>query len=358
MSGSDVDSDSDIPFAESPLLPALSNSTTSLTNPPPPPYTSLKEIEDEPTIEELLTSSGSIEGARAWEVDYGLGETVKRIPTSTPAHLPLASTLPRVVAAVEINADSNESLSECNLSKFSDLGNGRASTQKRIVTAIFTGGSDKMDSASDSILVDDVSQANLNPGKDVNTHDAAELEVTAVKPAEGVSLAPDQVVAPSDDDNVIAVLEASIMSTRVQLEAFQARLEVIEAQVAAQEAVNQVYFRPEEAQQSLNEHKLMDHSCIHDQFPASDDIIFSGRHLGLRSFARSIFARTMGWLYPYSHLGARPRREVNATHPQGLSVSLVRPRILPEFRLSYVIMFSFVLCAAVVRKVGKTMRRR
>jgi hypothetical protein len=148
------------------------------------------------------------------------------------------------------------------------------------------------------------------------------------------------------------------MKTRVQLEAIQARKEVIEAQDAAQEADNQVYLRPEEAQQSLNEHKLMDHSCIHDQFPASDDIIFSGRHLGLGSFARSIIARTMGWLYPYSHLGARPRREVNATHPQGLSVSLVRPRILPEFRLSYVIMFSFVLCAAVVRKVGKTMRRR
>ncbi|KAG1868552.1 hypothetical protein F4604DRAFT_1584589 [Suillus subluteus] len=361
MSGSDIDSDSDIPSTESPLLPGLSSSAISLTNQPPPPYTSLKEIEDEPTIEELLTSSGPIKGAHAWEVDYGLGETVKRIPTSTtPAHMPLASTPLRVAAAVEINADSNESSVECSLSKFSDLGNGRANTQKRIVTAIFTGGSDKMDSASDSIPVDDITQANLHPGEVVNIPDAAEREVTAVGSAEGVSLAPDQVAAPSDDDNdnVIAVLEASIVSTRAQLEAFRARLEVVEAQVAAQEAVTHAYLRPEETRQLLSEHQPIDHSCIPDPFPAPDDIVFSGHHLGLRSFARSIVARTMGWLYPYSHPGAHPRPEVKATHSQGRSVSLVRPRILPEFRLSYLIMFSFVLCAAVLRKVGKTMRRR
>ncbi|KAG2032154.1 hypothetical protein BDR03DRAFT_1015459 [Suillus americanus] len=358
MSGSDIDSDSDIPSAESPLPSGLSNSTISLTNQPPPPYTSLKEIEDEPTIEELLTSSGSIKGARAWEVDYELGETVKRIPTSTPAHLSLASTPPRVAAAVEINADSNESSVEFNLNKFSDLRNGRANTQKRIVTAIFTGSSDKMDSVSDSIPVDDVPQANLHPGEVVNILDAAELEVTAVGSAEGVSLVPDQVAAPSDDDNVIAVLEVSIASTRAQLEAFRARLEVVEAQVAAQEAVTHAYLRPEEARQPLNEHQPIDHSCIPDPFPAPDDIVFSGHHLGLRSFARSIVARTLGWLYPYSHPGAHPRPEVKATHSQGLSVSLVRPRILPEFRLSYLIVFSFVLCAALLRKVGKTMRRR
>ncbi|KAG1820820.1 uncharacterized protein BJ212DRAFT_1477916 [Suillus subaureus] len=357
MSGSDVDSDNDIPSAKSPLPPALSSSTISLINPPPPPYTSLKEIEDEPTIEELLTSSGPIKGARAWEVDYGLGETVKRIPTSTPANLPLASTPPRVAAAVEINADSNESSVECSLSKFSVIGNGRANTQKRIVTAIFTGGFDKMDSALDSIPVDDVPQANLNPGEVVNILDAAGLEVTAVESAEGASLVPGQVAVPSDDDNAIALLEASIVSTQAQLEAFRARLEVVETQIAAQEAVNNAYLRPEEAQLLLNEHQPIDHSCIHDPFPAPDDD-FSGHRLSLRSFARSIVAHTLGWLYPYSHPGAHPRPEVKATHSQGLNASLARPRILPEFRLSYVIMFSFALCAAILRKVGNTMRRR
>ncbi|KAG1774519.1 hypothetical protein EV702DRAFT_528018 [Suillus placidus] len=355
-SGSDADSDSDIPSAESPPPPALSNSTISLTN-PPPPYTSLKEIEDEPTIEELLASSGPIKGARAWEEDCGLGETVKRIPASTPAPLSLAST-PPMVAVVETNADSNESSVKFNLNKFSDLRNGRTNTQKRIVTAIFTGGSDKMHSASDSVPVDDVPQDNLHPGGVMNILDAAEFEVTAVESAEGVSLAPDQVAVPSDDDNVIAVLEASIASTRAQLEAFRARLEIVEAQVAAQEAVNHAYLRPEEAQQPRNAHQPIDHSCIHDPFPAPDDIVFSGHHLGLRSFARSIITRTMGWLYPYSHPGAHPRPEVKATRSQAPSFPLVRPRILPEFRLSYVIMFSFVLCAAVLRKVGKTMRRR
>ncbi|KAG1736297.1 hypothetical protein EDB19DRAFT_1037118 [Suillus lakei] len=358
MSGSDADSDSDIPSAESPLPPALSTSTISLSN-PPPPYTSLREIEDEPTIEELLTSSGPIKGARAWEEDCGLGETVKRIPTSTPPPLPLAPTPPRVAAAVEINADPNESSVECNISKFSDLWNGRANTQKRIVTAIFTGGSEKtMNNALDSIPVDDVPQANLDPEEVMDILDAAELEVPAVESAEGVSLAPDQVAAPSDDDTVIAVLEVSIASTRAQLEAFRARLEVVEAQLATQEVVNQAYLRPEEARQLLNEHQPTDHSCVRDPFPTPDNIVFSDYHFGLRSFARSIIARTMGWIYPYSHPGAHPHPEAKATRSKGPSHSLLRAPILPAFRLSYVIMFSFVLCAAVLRRVGKSMRGR
>lgn len=350
MSGSDADSDNDIPSPELPIPPTLSNSTKIIIN-PPPPYTSLKEIEDEPTIEELLTSSGPIKGARAWEEDYGLGETVKRAPAGTPAPLPLASTSPRVAAAVEIKTDTNEASVECNLSKFTDLGNGRAHTQKRIVTAIFTGDSDKMDSASDSIPMNHVSQANLDPEKAVGIVDAAELDVTAVESPEGVSLAPDQVAAPSDDDAIIAALEESVASTRAQLEAFRTRLEVVEAKVAAQEAANHAYLRLEEAEQPVNKRQPIDHPCILDPCPAPDDIVFFGYHIGLRSFARSIIARTMGWLYPYSHIGAHPRPKVK-------SISLARPRILPEFRLSYMIMFSFVLCATILRKVGKTMRRR
>ncbi|KAG2101630.1 uncharacterized protein F5147DRAFT_708903 [Suillus discolor] len=356
MSGSDADSDSDIPSPGSPVPPALLNSTIRLIN-PPPPYTSLKEIEDEPTIEELLTSPGPIKGARAWEEDYGLGETVKRIPANTPTPLPLASTSPRVAVALEINADSDKYAAEYNLSKFSDLGNGRANTQKRIVTAIFTGGSNKMDSALDSIPVDDVPQSNLDPGKVVSILHAAELEVTTVESAEGVSLSPDQVVAPSDNDTVIAILEASIASTRTQLEAFRARLEVVEAQIAAQEVVNHAYLRPEEARRPLDDQPT-DYSSVHDPFPTPDNTVFSGYHLGLKSFVHSIVARTMGWLYPYSRPGAHPRPEVKTTHSEWLSFPLVQLRILPEFRLSYVIMFSFVLCAAVLRKVGKTMRRR
>ncbi|KAG2115010.1 hypothetical protein DEU56DRAFT_179377 [Suillus clintonianus] len=352
VSGSDADSDSDSPSVESPPPPVLPNSTISLSN-PPPPYTSLRGIEDEPTIEELLTSSGPIKGARAWEEDYGLGETVKRIPTSTPAPLPLAPTSLRVATAVEINADPNESSVECNLSKLIDLGNGRANTQKRIVTAIFTGSSDrKMDTTSYSIPVDDVPQANVDPGEVVDIIDAAELEVTAVESAEGITLVPDQVAAPSDDDTLIAVLEASIASTRVQLEAFRARLEIIEAQVATQEAT---YLRPEEARQPLDEHQLIYRSC--DPAPAPDDIMFSDYHLGLKSFVRSIIARTVGWFYPYSHLGARPRPEVKAAR-SGEPSFFVLPRILPAFRLSYVIMFSIALCAAVLRRVGKSMRGR
>ncbi|KAG0705779.1 hypothetical protein DFH29DRAFT_248387 [Suillus ampliporus] len=359
MSGSDADSDSDISLAESPLPLTLSTSTASQSI-LPPVHTSLREIEDELTIEELLTSSGPIEGARAWEEDYGLGETVKRIPTNTPAPLPSATTRP-MAAVVESDADPNEPSVECNFSKFSGLGNGRANMQKRIVTAIFTGDSNgKMDSVSESKPVDEVPQANSDSGEVSNVLDAAELEVAAVELAvsEGVSLALEQVATPSDDDAVIAVLEASIASTRVQLEAFRTRLEAVETQVATQEAVNRASVHPEEARRPPGDHQLIDRPCICDRVPVPDDITFSDYNLGLKQFARSIIVRTMGWLYPYSHPGACPRPEVNAARSREPSLSLVRPRILPAFRLSYVIMFSLVLCATVLRKVGKSMRGR
>ncbi|KAG1735351.1 uncharacterized protein EDB91DRAFT_1145060 [Suillus paluster] len=355
MSGSDADSDSDIPSAESPLPSTLSNPTTSQSN-PPPAYTSLREIEDEPTIEELLAPSGPVNGARAWEEDYALGETVKRIPTNTPAPLPLASTPPNAAAAVEINADLNGP----SVSKFSVLGNGRAHMQKRIVTAIFTGGSDgKMDTISESKPVDEVPQADLDLGEVSDITDAAELEVAVVESAasEGVSLAPEQSAAPSDDDAIIAVLEASIASTRAQLEAFRARLEAVEAQVTTQEAVNQASVHPEETRRPSSEHHAIDRPYIRDRVPAPDDIMFSDYNLGLKEFTRSMIARTMGWIYPYSHPVAQPRPEVKAARSREPSVSLVRPRV-PTFRLSYVIVFSFVLCAAVLRRVGKSIRGR
>lgn len=341
MSGSDAESDSDIPSTES---PQLSNSTTSLCN-PHPPYTSLVENEDEPTIEDLLTSSGSIEGARAWEEDYGLGETVKRIPTSALAPLPSA---PKGVAAFEIDAGSTEYSFDRNPSKLS--GSGRANKQKRVVTAIFTGSSDgRMDTPSETKPVDEVPPTNTDLGEVIDIHDDPEIEIAAVE-----SVA----VPPSDDDAIIAALEASIENIREQLETFRIRLEVVEAQIMTQEAANQTQFHPEDALRPLDE-RLPNPSFIRARVPDTDDFIFLDYNLGLKNFACSIIARTMGWIYPYSHPIAHPRPDAKARSREASRLP-VRPRFLPAFRLPYMVIFSFVLCAAVLRKVafGKDVRGR
>jgi len=335
MSGSDAESDSDIPSAESPPLSSLSTSTSSLSN-PPPPYTSLGVNKDEPTMEELLASSGAIEGARAWEEDCGLGETVKRVPTSALTSLSFAASSPKVAKAIEFHVESTE----CSLSV---AGSGRVNKQKRVVTAIFTGGSDRK---TDGKSVDEVPQASLNPEEVVDIHIEPDIKTTAVELTvarpEDVFSAPGQVTeTPSGDDAVIAALEASIANTRAQLEIFEARLEVIEAQLVAKEAVDQIQFQPEYALQS---HQLVQ-SRVRAQVPDVDDVTFSDYRLGLKNFARTIIAHTIGWIYPYAHPGAQAPRS------RAASRSPVRPRDI-RFRLSSVIMFSFVLCAAVLRKVA------
>ncbi|OJA08275.1 hypothetical protein AZE42_03781 [Rhizopogon vesiculosus] len=346
MSGSDAESDSDIPSVGSPPPPALSNSTSSLSI-PPPPYTSLRDNEDEPTIEELLTSSGPIEGARAWEEDCGLGETVKWIPTGTPTPLPFAPLPPKEATSFEINAESTECSVDCNLSKLSVSRSGRANKQKRVVTAIFTGGSGgTIDNSSESGAVDEVPQANTTPGV-INIRDDAEIEVAAVESAaqpDDVFLAPEQVARqPSDDDAVITALEVSIANTRAQLETFRVRLEAVEAQIVTQEAAHQAQFHPEDARLPPNEHQ----PCI--RLPDEVDFVFSDYNLGLRNFARSILARTMGWIYPpvvrHRPVGKAPRSREASRSP-------VRPPVLAALRLPYMIIFSFVLCAAVLRRLA------
>lgn len=356
MSGSDAESDSDIPSTES---PQLSNSTTSPSN-LQPPYTSFMVNEDEPTIEDLLTSFGPIEGARAWEEDCGLGETVKRIPTSALAPLPSAH---KGVAAFEIDAESTEYSFDRHPSKLSVSGIGRANKQKRVVTAIFTGSSDRrMDTASETKPVNEVPPTNTDLGEVIDIHDDPEIEIAAV---ESVALYEDGFIAkqvalpPSDDDAIIAALEASIENIREQLETFRVRLEVVEAQITTQEAANQAQLHPEYALRPLDEHQP-NPSVIRARVPDTDDFIFVDYNLGLKHFARSIIARTMGWIYPYSHPIAHPRSDAKAPRSREASRLPVRPRFLPAFRLPYMVMFSFMLCAAVLRKVafGKDVRGR
>jgi hypothetical protein len=201
--------------------------------------------------------------------------------------------------------------------------------------------------------MDEVPQVSLDLGETMEIRNEPEIEVAAVESVarhEDVFFTPGQVTEPpSSDDDVIATLEASIANTRAQLETFRARLEVVETHIAMEEAANQALFHPEYTLRP-NEHQPVQF-CIPARVPDADDFTFSNYNLGLKDFARSIIARTMGWIYPYSHPRAHPRPEAKAPRSREASRSPVRPRILPAFPLSYVIMFSFVLCAAVLRRI-------
>jgi hypothetical protein len=219
-----------------------------------------------------------------------------------------------------------------------------------------------MDTASETKPVNEVPPTNTDLGEVIDIHDDPEIEIAAV---ESVALYEDDFIAkqvalpPSDDDAIIAALEASIENIREQLETFRVRLEVVEAQITTQEAANQAQFHPEDALRPLDE-RQPNPSLIRARVPDTDDFIFVDYNLGLKNFARSIIARTMGWIYPYSHPIAHPRPDAKAPRSREANRLPVRPRFLPAFRLPYMVMFSFVLCAAVLRKVafGKDVRGR
>ncbi|KIN92818.1 hypothetical protein M404DRAFT_36693 [Pisolithus tinctorius Marx 270] len=68
-------------------LTPLMAGTTLITSNPPPPYTLINAPnKGEPSVEDLLVSSGFLEDMRAWEAGMRLGKTVKRILTAGPPH--------------------------------------------------------------------------------------------------------------------------------------------------------------------------------------------------------------------------------------------------------------------------------
>ncbi|KIJ62968.1 hypothetical protein HYDPIDRAFT_30098, partial [Hydnomerulius pinastri MD-312] len=153
VSGSDVESESGVegqvydtaPPNESPSplesSSPMADSTIILRN-PPPPYTSVgAQDEEEPSMEELLASSASVQGARAWEQDIGLGETVKRIPIASVSP---ETTLFNPVVVPETGAVAGQKGS-VRSKRSGEGGTGsrgrNARSQKRVVTAIFTGSS-------------------------------------------------------------------------------------------------------------------------------------------------------------------------------------------------------------------------
>lgn len=348
---------------------------------PPPPYTHMctelgvvGDEEEEPSIEELLASSSSIplRGARAWEADFGLRETVKRITVST-------SVDPRSPSPLIVEPDTSlpknddgqtrgDSVRLKGSSVRGSTGSRRKNvkTQKRVVTAIFTG----------------------SPADDVSEHIGDETIFVDHHPlASGMNgIVRDKASARSDphSDGALRALEESIAATRAQVEAFRLRLEAVEADTASREvgleraqysgSRHSSGFELKRRRSEAKEQATPDTAELHsDETLAKGyqnrDVLGGWETMSMGDITRAIVARAMGWVFPYGHVGASVREGqdqsqartgfcpgVNNRYPSPAK----RSGHLLVVRMSCnIILVSFAICAAVLRRMwlGRWVRR-
>ncbi|KAF9223287.1 hypothetical protein BS17DRAFT_132502 [Gyrodon lividus] len=354
-SESSIDQRSDVAPHDEPSSPLETSSLTTMADSTiilrkPPHYTSpVVEDEEELSMEELLASSVPLQGARAWEADVGLGETVKYIPIASVSLDPSRSepAMSQATAEIVVQKDSVRS-------KGSREGTGsrgrNARSQKRVVTAIFTGSpsahqTDKIPKIEEALDLADPTNGNAS-GMELIEADQASPTVS-------------QSVGESDD--VLCALEDSLAATRAQLEGFRLRLEAVEADTARHEAELQrdPSFIPCHSTSQDGGDQPRKNVETEDTIPhegtKQEPGIFGALGLDcLRDITQSIVARAMGWAFPYSHPGLHTRPEQSRVHVRsrdGSRSPAPRPP-LPPLRVSYIIWFSFAICAAILRRAG------
>ncbi|KAI5991101.1 hypothetical protein F5J12DRAFT_862029 [Pisolithus orientalis] len=334
VSGSDAGSESEVSeehdvgqaFPEEALstngsgspTPSMADTTLIALN-PPPPYTSINALdEEEPSIEDLLASSGSLEGARAWEADLRLGETVKRIPTAGPAYPAMGE-------------EKVDSIREAGLEENNDRG-----------------GSECPD-----VTIDPADEGPQN-----TVPNAISTVCVGVQVGDALSLANRSPSEWADQTDAICAIEASLVSTRAELETFKARLEVLEADLLHSEETslqpsdeangnllqNEETLRKKDAQVSTDDGQLLQQT---------QDETAPYTELDWRGIVRSVSTGILTWLYPYTQ-PIRHRDAMNCPKRRKDSLSPVRATALPAMRLSSIITFSFLLCAALLRRAGLT----
>ena len=342
---------------------------------PPPPYTHMYtalgvvgDEEEEPSIEELLASSSSIplRGARAWEADFGLGETVKRIPVSTSADAGSGSRVVEPDTSPRPQDDGQQTRGNPVRSKGSGTRRStgsrgkNAKSRKRVVTAIFTG------SPSDDVSEDAGNEMHLE-GHHRHTSGVNRI-VRDVAPASSD--------LQNDPDGALRALEESIAVTRAQLETFRLRLEEVEVDTARQEAMlMRGHFsnsrHSSEFELSQRRSEASEQATAETTEPLNDGAFVEGARsrdvlegletMPLADVTRAIVARAMGWLFPYGHLGLHAPEDDGSrgrtgsrpgTNDRYRSPAKKDGR-LPVARMSCsIFLVSFAICAAVLRRMG------
>jgi hypothetical protein len=355
QSGAALHDESSSP-AETSSPATMADSTIILRN-PPPPYTSLAvEDEDELTMEELLASSAPLQGARAWEADVGLGETVKHISIASVSPDPPLSRPTGSYDTGEATAVQKDSVLP-NGSREGTGSRGRNTrNQKRVVTAIFTG-------SPSAQATDMVPELGEDPDLvDPNNGDASGMELIDTE-VQGREAPPSVAQSVDESGDVLCALEDSLAATRAQLESFRLRLEAVEADTARHEAelqrVAQSILRDSTSKdgEPNQTHTNPEIENIPPHEETKRELSEGGLRFdfGLRDIARSIVTRAIGWVFPYSHPGLHTRPEQSrAVHGRSRdgNQSPVRRPPLPALRITYLVWFSFAICAAILRRAG------
>ncbi|KAL4062173.1 hypothetical protein V8B97DRAFT_1868212 [Scleroderma yunnanense] len=311
--------------------------STIIATGPPWPY--INTVDDEPSMEKLLASSGPIEGACAWEADIGLGETVKRIPASSTPDFGNAG----LVKSLNPNdategPDSNRSLKRDVVRELS-LKEMHARVRKRVVTAVFTGTSEP---CWDTDAGDPVKKARVVGGSVETDSAPTSLHFACSENTEEL--------------DIIRSLETSLAHTRAELQNFKARLEVVETDLTRIETLSS-------AQQNLDLGRTEEAPKKDAQISTDDGnptrqaqgVVEIGDlwslKLDWRHAARSVYTRVTGSIYPYTQLIVH-RYHLNLPKHRDNRLALLRARALPTLHVSSVFMFSFFLCVVLFRRVG------
>ncbi|KAF9231364.1 hypothetical protein BU15DRAFT_82480 [Melanogaster broomeanus] len=348
--------------SSSPLKPSSSAIMAGSTIIPPPPYSSpTLEVEEELSMEELLVSSAPLQGARAWEADIGLGETVKHVSNASvsPDPPPSQPTASHDTSKAVISKHSIPSKG----SRGGTGSSGNARSRKRVVTAIFTGSPP----THEMELSDEVPEiAEVSDLVDPSSGDTSRIELIGTETqCREAFPAVSRSVGPSAD--VFCGLENSLAATRSQLESFRVRLEAVEAETARHQAellrAPQFILRDSTSHDgsTTSTNVETEGTSPHDEIkrePSIDGPL--GFNFSLRDITGSIVAKVMGWAFPYSHTGLHTRPEQPRAHrsrDDGRSPARRPP--LPALRVSFIIWFSFAICAAILRKAvfGRWVRK-
>ena len=345
-----------------PHLTGVSQEPSSLTPPPPCTHIYVPCGEEEPSIEELLVSSSNfpLQGARAWEADFGLGDTMKRIPLSLDTDTESPRALSIELSTASGSKDGGERTgvdyvrSRSKKSTFrGSAGRGEKSpkTQNRVVTAIFTGSSS-----------DGVSEGISNEVHLVGDPCCACGAPASSDPQDGC-------------DSAVRALEASIAVTRAQLDAFRVRLEQVETDFTKQEAelrraqcsdaqhtIGFMRHRSEASVQTTVETE----DIPRDETLATDakdgDVVDIWETMSLSDITRAIVTKAMQWLFPYGRLSVRAHDDegqslVHTGSCPGVSDRCATPaerggRLALSRMSCSIVLISFAICTAVLRRMG------
>ncbi|EGN99336.1 hypothetical protein SERLA73DRAFT_73869 [Serpula lacrymans var. lacrymans S7.3] len=291
-------------------------------------------IADEPSIEDLLRSPPSndsdIKGARAWEADVGMGDTVKRV-------------------------DGSQSPHKKELSFGRGSGKGKGTGDRRIVTAIFRGPnpnavSEEVNTPSDVMFsaLESTSRSNaqtIEPDSLPSYSDIATLDATAAEARDS-----------KPDEHQISALATEINTTRGLIDDFRTRLEAVERQI--QDLETQSAKREEALRLEAEASKQ---SSSSEQQVQTDSL--PSPPTGIEAFfslcrPTALIARALSYVYPLPHpaILSAPRSDSRSRSLHRSSSRRHRGYTEPSTVSalpSYVLFVSLGVCAVVLRVVLK-----